>query len=64
MKNIMGNAIGTTLVQIKVKQAHKPCMTLTARYYSVKEAMDLAQHVFPDALNISCLKLAQVGGVK
>lgn len=60
----MSNAIGTILVKVKIKQAHKPCMTLTARYYSVKEAMDLAQLVFPNALNISCVKLAQVGGVK
>ena len=53
----MGYAIGTILVQIKIKQAHKPCMKLTARYYSVKEAMDLALHVFPYALNISCINM-------
>lgn len=64
METIMSRAIGTILVQIKVKQAHKPCMTLTDRYYSVKEAMDLAQLVFPNALNISCVKLAQAGGVQ
>lgn len=53
----MSGAIGTILVQVKVKQLDKPCMTLTARYYSVEDALNLAQHVFPDALNISCINL-------
>lgn len=53
--------MGTILVQIKIKQANKPCMTLTARYYSVKEAMSIALYVFPDALNISCINLSVAG---
>lgn len=56
----MSAAIGTILVQVKVKQLDKPCMILTARYYSVEEALDIAQYVFPDALNISCINLGEI----
>lgn len=49
--------MGTVLVQIKIKRANKPCVILIARYYSVEEAMNIAQYVFPEALNISCINM-------
>lgn len=50
-------AIGTVPVKVIITMADRSCARHTGNYYSVKEAMDLAQYAFPEARAISCINL-------
>lgn len=56
----MNNIIGTILVKVTIVMLDRSRAKHTGRYHSVKEAMDLASHAFPEATCISCIKLGVV----
>ena len=49
--------MGHILVKVIITMADHSCARHTGRYYSVKEAMDIALRAFPEALGISCINL-------
>lgn len=49
--------MGTILVKVIITMSDRSCARHTGRYYSVKEAMDVASFDFPEARGISCIKL-------
>lgn len=53
----MGNAIGTISVRVIITMSDRSCARHIGKYYSVKEAMDIACFAFPEATGISCTKL-------
>lgn len=53
----MGNAIGTISVRVIITMPDRSCARHIGKYYSVKEAMDIACFAFPEATGISCTKL-------
>lgn len=52
--------MGTILVKVIITMADRSCARHTGRYYSVKEAMDIACDAFPEASGISCTNLGVV----
>lgn len=50
-------ALGTVPVKVIITMDDHSSTHHTGHYYSVKEAMDLAQHAFPEARGISCVNL-------
>ena len=53
----MGNTLGSILVKVIITMSDRSCARHTGRYYSVKDAMDIACYAFPEARGISCIKL-------
>lgn len=49
--------MGTIIVKVIITMADRSCARHTGKYYSVKEAMDIALCAFPEACGISCINL-------
>ena len=49
--------MGHILVKVIITMTDHSCARHTGRYYSVKEAMDVAMYAFPEACGISCINL-------
>lgn len=53
----MSEALGTIRVKVTICMPDRSTARHIGRYYSVKEAFDIASAAFPEAFGISCINL-------